>query len=503
MGKRWLTVLGAVSALCVGLPSTALGDYFDDFNDGVVLEDPLAYDIDDPNWNERFVFAGAYQAGVDEGRMRITAMMHLIFRVAFVGWAVEDNIKDPNLTPYFYDASQPHYMLANGRTHDENYPPTTGMLGVWLHGDFDAWQSFNFEWEARDGWTSLTSYNGLYWMNIITISADDNNPNYPPEFQDPIDPNYPSDAREKMWFMIQFDPNGEHWRNIDPNYTYDSSLNDPNDPNCYWLRGAMWKGGKFEWNGSYVLQCNLLGQMAGRKVNDEIHGNDFYFDPNNPTHMAQYFHTDGFNCVSGFSGGNAGFKPDPNDPNWSMFDPNNYICAVDASYDDVESRWGYFTNVSHALQLNVKNSNMGTITIDPDLLDDPNDAPWFIHGDPNDPSFDRGDPSTWNDPNDPNSWSGDYPLDPETLRRYTNGTEVVLVAEPLEGKSFKSWTVFDPNYPGDRGHAVEDTNSVLYLTMDADWEVEASFSCGSSEFLPPMGMVLLALVAGVIVRRRL
>ena len=143
--------------------------------------------------------------------------------------------------------------------------------------------------------------------------------------------------------------------------------------------------------------------------------------------------------------------------------------------------------MSHTLQLDVKNASRGTITIDPDLLDDPNDAPWFISG----------------DPNDPNNWNGTYPRDPEWLRRYSDGTEVVLVAEAIPGKSFTAWTVFDPNYPGDRDHAVEDTNSVLYLTMDADWEVEAAFGCGSSELLPPLGMVLLALAAGVVVRRKL
>ena len=150
------------------------------------------------------------------------------------------------------------------------------------------------------------------------------------------------------------------------------------------------------------------------------------------------------------------------DESWSSGFP------ADAAYDHIEARTGVFSPTARHLTLSVKNANKGLIVIDPNLVD-PNDT-------------------------------GDEKL---RLRRYSDGTQVVMVAEPLEGKSFKGWTIFDPNYPGDRDHAVDDTNSVLYLTMDADWEIEASFACGSSEMLPPIGMVLLALSVGVVIRRRL
>ena len=111
---------------------------------------------------------------------------------------------------------------------------------------------------------------------------------------------------------------------------------------------------------------------------------------------------------------------------------------------------------SHSLSVTVNKINYGTVTFDPDRLDDPN-------ADPNDPS---------------------------ALRRYVVGTEVALTAVPEPGKSLNKWLIYDPNYPGDGNYATEDTNTVLYLTMDEDYEVRAKFKCGSG-----VGQVLPLLVA--------
>ena len=72
----------------------------------------------------------------------------------------------------------------------------------------------------------------------------------------------------------------------------------------------------------------------------------------------------------------------------------------------VEARTGVFSNVGRSLTLTVKTIEKGTVTIDPDLLAN--------HMDVENPA----DPN-WADPNDPNE-----------PRIYTDGTEVVLVAEP-------------------------------------------------------------------------
>jgi hypothetical protein len=130
------------------------------------------------------------------------------------------------------------------------------------------------------------------------------------------------------------------------------------------------------------------------------------------------------------------------------------------SFDNIEIRRGIWTNVSHTLKLTVNHSNWGSVEVDPNLVD-PNDS---------------------------------------TIQRYTSGTEVVLTATPVSGKSFKEWTVYDPNYPGDLSHAVSNPNTVLYLTMNADWEVGADFKCGSG-LEPLLGIGLLAMVMVAVVRR--
>jgi uncharacterized repeat protein (TIGR02543 family) len=78
---------------------------------------------------------------------------------------------------------------------------------------------------------------------------------------------------------------------------------------------------------------------------------------------------------------------------------------------------------------------------------------------------------------------------------YAPGTAVTLTATPIEGKSFREWTIWgDPNRYPDANYVVVDANAVLQLTMDHDYTVEAAFKCGSG-----VGDVLPLLVVGVTV----
>jgi hypothetical protein len=189
---------------------------------------------------------------------------------------------------------------------------------------------------------------------------------------------------------------------------------------------------------TWSLQTNIIAGFLGHHVTDPL-GDDFPFDPN--LHMDLFFHPAGYDAVAAFGGGDSGLN-------------------VDVSYDDFESRHGYFSNVPRMLDLTVNHSNWGDVMVDPNLVD------------PNNPA----------------------------LRRYTNGTAVVLVATPISGKSFKEWTIYDPNYPGDISHAASDSNAVLHLTMNADWKVDANFKCGSG-MEPFVAVALLALAVGAGVRR--
>jgi len=97
-------------------------------------------------------------------------------------------------------------------------------------------------------------------------------------------------------------------------------------------------------------------------------------------------------------------------------------------------------------------------------------------------------------PNDPN-------LPDQREYRYTDGTEIVLAAQPINGKSFGGWAIWtDPSKYPDPNFMSTDSNSVLYLTMDQDYAVEATFKCGSG--LPPfVAVVLLTLGLAVVIRR--
>jgi hypothetical protein len=103
----------------------------------------------------------------------------------------------------------------------------------------------------------------------------------------------------------------------------------------------------------------------------------------------------------------------------------------------------------YGLTLNVSHSNWGTITVEPNL-----------------------------------------PL-------YCPNAVVTLTAVPVSGKSFKEWTIYDPNYPGDVGHVTRDSNTLLHLTMDADRQVDADFKCGSGmeQVLPLLAAVMTVCAA--------
>ena len=87
-------------------------------------------------------------------------------------------------------------------------------------------------------------------------------------------------------------------------------------------------------------------------------------------------------------------------------------------------------------------------------------------------------------------------------RNDLTGTEIVLVPTAVEGKAFRVWKIWeDPNHYPDDNYMVEDSNSVLYLTMDQDYAVDAVFKCGAGQMLPPVGVVLLVLALGLVIRR--
>ena len=208
----------------------------------------------------------------------------------------------------------------------------------------------------------------------------------------------------------------------------------PGDPNGKYLRTACWDGDKYTgWDGSYIDDVHL---GADPNTFGDPNAADLYDAAGGPMAICSY--------------GDVYWHPDQGYPS-------------DVGFDDIEVRTGVFSRVPRTLAMQFYHGENGTVTFNPDLLADSS-------GDPNDPNL---------------------------MRRYTDGTEVTLMAEPLPGKQFLKWKYWDPCSPAT---TYEDTNTVLYLTMANDWEVEAQFKCGGAALLP-LGVVFLALATAVMIRR--
>lgn len=101
-----------------------------------------------------------------------------------------------------------------------------------------------------------------------------------------------------------------------------------------------------------------------------------------------------------------------------------------------------------------------------------------------------------------NSGMGSVTVDPN-LPCYAPNSIVTLRAWPEEGRELKHWVLYDPNFPEDSNHAVKDSNLILLLTMNADHQVVAWFTCGSQlQGLLPLAAVVMLGLAVASLRRR-
>ena len=503
---QWVSLVIGMLAMGAGV---TVGDYWDDFSDGwydhwtdpnhpnygypnnLVEIDPCNPDwwvYDDlPGINHYWLIGS--DSVIDKGLLLSVNHQTLFpgLDVGFIAATVDDYGRDANTSLTWFDDSTDHYILAyvyyadyydpndhNGY-NDPNYDPNDddpnddkGNVVLLMHADDASWHTLGFEWMFHNltdtGWPWY--YQHMGYMNLFSVAFDNYQShgsavwNFRRTWMDPegirVDPNTggadpyspfrdPNDTtilqpeeggynrnpiyddpswygqshdewdRTGLWMLCQFETN------------YDGDPNVLGKPNGKWFKGAVWRGGKYDWNGTWTREGELSsGWASGGQPTDWYWGQGM---------MGLGTWTD-----LGYLGGNP----------------------AAAVFDNVEVRTGKFSAQSWLLSVLFYHGENGTATFDPDTLADPNQ-----------------------DPNDPNA-----------PRKYTDGTEVTLTAIPNTGKIFLKWKVMD----GEGGALYEDTNQVMYLTMDQDYQVEAQFKCGSS--VPPfVGMTLLALAAGALLRR--
>ena len=468
---RWLLVAMLAAGVAFGVAAPVSADWYDDFEDGhfwydsnyafdpnlcsppfaypVPSYDPNDWDRCNPQWTQQPFFGVKFETGVSTHPVVGSQWMWMIttpnpfFVYTFFGAFVDDG-DHTSTSDTWFDDTKSHYML--GRISNPQYQADpnndAGYIRFMMHANTMIWTTLwiTYEWYDDRPWNgawfciefqygeteSIRLPNGLMIRppEIDPNDYDPNDPNWGAEaFRN--HPNYP-DEPNGFWLLLQFEV-------YDPNY----GLGDPNGK-AVWA--ACWNGDKYDWDGTYQV------------------GTDFPNYPNHPDARSgdiAIWNDGEFYWYEGVSGVAT-----------SSSSSENPLAIPDGgAYDDVEMKWGMFTNVSKNLDLTITNSHMGSIHVCPAIPD----------------------------PNDPN-------LPGSRLLRYTNGTPIILTAEPLSGKSLKHWIIWDPNHPGDSNYVATDTNAVLYLTMDADWVIEGAFKCGGS--VPPfVAMTLLALGLGVVIRR--
>jgi len=369
------------------------------------------WDADNPDWETfllvgAFPLAQIINDSVAHNALRLACDESVLY--PGVGEAVagvkpvnpED--KDPNVSPMWWDDTTDHYVLVwayytdyydRSRCdgfYDPNYDPNDpniaydpnddrGKAIILMNVDDANWSFLicSLDFDAQTGTNPNDEYAHSYHANLQSLAfwRHDEPPWNSPvwvfrriwiEPNDPAWADYPNlpygDAsgcphirpaneqenpyngpdfggeniddweRSGFWFLCQF--------RQDPNY-------ETGDPNGKWLASAIWHGGKFDWDGKYILQGEFSSLWASGTAGRDP-GIDWYW-PSGRVFVG---------AVS--------------DSEWSNGFP------ADVAYDNIEARTGIFTNVGRKLTLKMK--DCCDLDVDPDILDDPNEDPNDLGG---------------------------------------------------------------------------------------------------------------------------
>jgi len=407
------------------------------------LYDPnvVPWDCDNPMWQIWAVRGDNWRAKVDSNGLNLWTSAVPTFPYTFIGAVVNT----PPYTQYLYplmtqDPNLSETFFSNVQTHY--------LLAHVKWHDPDKGEGVLGHHVDAAGWTGMflgiQKHPGQQPYVYMHCGATGQPIWYGPGGT------YNLDLGAGVWMLFQYDFDGDASvpNAVDPNR--------PNELLPLW-KSAVWAGDKYAgptaWNnaeppGAAVMVSDAI---TGQPLVYKHFGSWVPYDPNDPATERYRWHPCGISLIGLYANGQTEDLD-------AWISINHVECRSDAE----------FVPVARRLSLQVTNSSYGRIDICPDLPD----------------------------PCDPNT--------PDNrLLRYTYGTQVVLHALPNEGKSFKEWIIFDPNYPGDRNHAIIDNNSILTLTMDQSYStqtIEAVFKCGSG--LPPfIAVALVGLGVAVVIRR--
>jgi hypothetical protein len=503
--------MGRIAMLCtlvgiaiIAFPASVMGDYYDSFGDNnargpdanyascdpgllfTYFDANYSWEIDNPQWWYFPIMAanGSF-FDANSGSLRMFVKGGTMLPTLGISAMVPDNgDQDPATSPAYWDDTTNHYILVRVKYPGANLPAPygdkrndpnfdRGIAYIFMHGDPDTWTSLGFNiafhncsyynanpntpigFEREHYWTEHLNLNytsGANMYNIQRLWCDPNgvrpNESIDPSQSDPNDTvhltppeNYGAGTHipsmnSTKWLHYNFDAMERNGFWMLLQFEIDPN-HAPGDPNGKAMKAAIWEGDKYAWDGTWDLNQRLT---------------DPWWDTGRQ----------GSYSYPAVAVGRCGLVSLSATPEmWGA----GFPAAVE--WDDVEARTDVWNGIPRQLDMTIKHDNWGTIKVAPDLRD------------------------ASDDPN----------VTTERHYRFTDGTPIVLSATATVSKKvFDKWTIFDPNHPGDANFATTDSNAVLHLVMDKDYDIEASFKCASG-LEPVLGLGLFALVLVAVYRR--
>lgn len=312
-----------VIMLCVLIMAApALADFYDSFGDLQYCQDandpnsydPNAWDLDNPHWQTEVFMATSTSFSAQNGALELWSDGVNLY-VSSIGAYVDSGDRNPNSSDTWFDSTEDFYLLTHvGWPRDPNDPNDPNLNGAALAAicvDPNTWGCYGLAYNPRGGELILGS---LTLLSAAVAQLD---------YADRSD----------------LDPNSGVWMLL----AHDVALSDLNDPNSIQksLRGAVWAGDKFDWNGQYSVEYT-------------------YASDSNYALAPGLVHPSGLCGVATFGS-----------PHWTSVSREARV-----SFDNVECRRGAFSNQSIILRFAVANEPFGIIDVAPTLPDandiDPN-----------------------------------------------------------------------------------------------------------------------------------